>query len=81
MLKKWEAEIQLWQILPLRLIFIVRKNLYKFLENYLSPKADNIEEESNHEDVIPEIDEEYIEDTLENDINKFDGTSLFDGTF
>jgi hypothetical protein len=64
------------------LIFIVRKNFELiFSENYLSPKADHVEEESHHEDVIPEIDEEYIEDTHENEINKMDGESLFDRTF
>ena len=33
------------------------------IENYLSPKTDHIEDESQHEDVITEKDEEYIEDT------------------
>jgi hypothetical protein len=33
------------------------------IENYLSPKADHVEDESYLEDVIPEKDEEYIDDT------------------
>lgn len=33
------------------------------IENYLSPKVDHFEDDSLHEDVIPEKDEEYIEDT------------------
>jgi len=33
------------------------------VENYLSPKADHVEDESQHEDVIPEKEEEYIDDT------------------
>jgi hypothetical protein len=37
--------------------------LISWIENYLSPKADHIEDESYLEDVIPEKDEEYIDDT------------------
>jgi len=60
--RKCEAVTLFSLIIPTKSTFTVSQTINKTIENYLAPKVDHVEDES--QDAIPEKDEEYIEDTM-----------------